>query len=141
MDLCDPLEILQAHQLRKTPQRISVLQELIRKSGLLKASEIHNKLSRSMSIDLVTVYRILGQFTGAGIARKFIDDGIDLYELACLHHPVHPHFKCATCGELSCLPAMSVKDQTAVARYADGYRFNEIRLTFGGTCPVCAGKG
>ena len=127
---------LQAHNLRSTPVRRSVL-ELISKRGVALAS---SELEKATKADRITVYRTLRTFESSGILHRVQDaTGVDKYALcggACSvagHHHTHAHFHCTSCEKTSCLNEVKIEAQVL----PKGYQINESQLTYSGICPSC----
>ena len=69
--------------------------------GHLSAEDIYRKLlENGESIGIATVYRVLGQFEGAGLLiRHQFDGNTSVYELNQGKH--HDHLICNECGEVT----------------------------------------
>ena len=92
---CSVEETLRAAGRSQTGQRVAVLKVMIGAEGPLSAGEILTRTDAGQKINRVTVYRILSSFRDNRIVRELpTDRGVKLYEMACRHHPVHPHFYC-----------------------------------------------
>ena len=92
--------------------RIAVLRELSGAQTPLSHAEVADKLAGA-GFDRVTVYRNLMELSDAGIASR-VDLGDHTWrfelkrETSKDHVSEHPHFVCVDCGEVSCLPGVSV---------------------------------
>ena len=87
--------------LRATTPRVHVLRVLEHSQERhLSAEKIHSLLQEEgIELGYATIYRILTQFTQAGIAvRHLFDNGSALYELADSEH--HDHMICMDSGEV-----------------------------------------
>ncbi|MBN1829893.1 MAG: transcriptional repressor [Deltaproteobacteria bacterium] len=101
---CDPLESLEKAGLQKTIQRIVVLRAVIRADRPITAAEIYEDLDVAERVNKVTVYRVLASLEEAGIVRGIPTvDGMNYYEMACSHNPLHAHFYCRYCRAMTCL--------------------------------------
>jgi len=95
--------------LRATPVRLAVLEILGEALRALRAQEILELIRTHRRVNKVTVYRILEDFTRRGMVRKLSLEGrVSHFELACEHHPPHPHFQCQTCREVQCLEPVTL---------------------------------
>jgi Fur family transcriptional regulator, ferric uptake regulator len=98
--------------LRATAARIAVLRVLSEANTPLSHADVAEKLSAA-GFDRVTVYRNLMELADAGIASR-VDLGDHTWrfevksETSKAHVSEHPHFVCVDCGEVSCLPGVSV---------------------------------
>lgn len=135
---CDAIETLKKAGLAKTTQRMAVLERLIRAERPLNAREILQETGANLKINRVTVYRILASFRDGGIIREIeAGQGMCCYEMACLHNPIHPHFRCRRCGCIVCMPPLTLSQ--AWEWFARPYDFSvegvDIQLT--GLCGRC----
>ena len=95
--------------LRATPVRLAVLEILGEALRALRAQEILELIRSRRRVNKVTVYRILEDFTRRGMVRKLSLEGrVSHFELACEHHPPHPHFQCQACREVQCLEPVAL---------------------------------
>ncbi len=139
METCDADTLLRERRIRATAQRLAVLAALIEQHELLNAAEFHGLLG-DRAVDLATVYRVLNLLREERLVREIIgNDGVSYYELACVHRPAHPHFKCTGCDRLFCLPSVNLG---SVLRRLDtgGNRVDEVAVTFSGACKRCRQK-
>lgn len=138
MKHCDSTELLRSRNLRVTRKKAAILGEIIRSDRPLSASDVHAGVSTSLPVDLATVYRTLNALRENGLIRE-IPDGSDTvhYEIACMHNPVHPHFKCIRCQRILCLDTLSGESTADVARYAGDCDIEEISITLSGICREC----
>jgi Fur family ferric uptake transcriptional regulator len=109
-------ERLRAAGLRCTAARLWVMRQLIEASRPLTHAQVAEAL-RSRGFDRATIYRNLIELTDAGlVARIELGDHVWRFEL---RRPGgaggrdHPHFVCIDCGEVSCLPRVSVNIRPA----------------------------
>jgi Fur family ferric uptake transcriptional regulator len=121
-------------ELKLKKNQSNILSMLI-KHRLMKASDIH----KNLSVDLATVYRNLKSLKEKKVIREIINsDGVSFYEVNCeTHNPIHPHFECKMCGNISCLSELSQDDKESIMRYANGNFVENISLKFIGICKEC----
>ena len=106
--------LLRASGLRSTSARIAVLQYLHHAKGPNSHAELFEALA-DKGFDRATIYRNLMDLAEAGIVgRTDLGDHVWRFELkqgvaGTAHSDAHPHFVCIDCGEVSCLPGLSVK--------------------------------
>ena len=139
-DRCDFREALVQRCLRPTPLRLRVLETLGSENRAWQAREILDAIRIRRSVNKVTVYRILDDLTRLGLVRKLPSEGAAAhYELACEHHPPHPHFQCQACGEVQCLEPVSLE---RIWREIDprGNRAERLEIRVEGLCRRCQGK-
>ncbi len=126
--------------LRSTAPRIAVYLRLEEASTPISHSELADALD-PQGFDKATVYRNLMDLTEAGIvARRDLGDHVWRFELLRLGQEAqhsHPHFVCLTCGDVACLPGVTVTiKQTPTGKQAtDLTHVNEVLLK--GVCGRC----
>lgn len=135
---CNVAATLQKAGLSRTAQRTAVLTVMIRADGPLSVGEILKRTDQVQRINKVTVYRILSSFRENGIIRELpTDQGMNLYEMACLHNPVHPHFYCKTCRTMSCLPPLKLSQALDWLAGPNTFRIDDVHVHVNGLCQRC----
>jgi Fur family transcriptional regulator, ferric uptake regulator len=135
---CDSIEILKNSHIRITERKLAILRCFLASSTPVNASELHGLVSLSFPMDLATVYRTLNSFREKGLIREITDDkGTLYYEIACLHNPVHPHFKCLKCRKISCLEFLDHDSAASMSRFASDCKITDISITLSGICRDC----
>jgi Fe2+ or Zn2+ uptake regulation protein len=138
MEHCDIHTTLQGAGLSRTAQRVAVLSALIHADIPLCARDILEKTSWDCRINKVTVYRILESFRTAGIIREIpTEHGETFYEMACRHNPLHPHFYCRICRNLSCMPATGTTEAWLQRFRSANESIESIVVNFSGVCAGC----
>ena len=131
---------LRAAGLRCTAARLWVMQQLIDASGPVTHAQVANAL-RPRGFDRATIYRNLIELTQAGLVIRIeLGDHVWRFEL---YRPEksddrdHPHFVCVDCGEVACLPSVSVN-----IKLSPGSRKSQIReiteVLLKGHCGHCS---
>lgn len=138
---CNASETLKESGLAKTAQRMAVLDALIRAEHPLSATEILALTAGETTINRVTVYRILASFRDRGIIRE-IETGHanSSYEMACTHNPVHPHFRCRSCGRIVCLPPLTLSQAWDWLAQPADFTVERIDVQLIGLCAECIKK-
>jgi Fur family ferric uptake transcriptional regulator len=137
-DRCDFRQWLRAQGLRPTPMRLAVLEILGAAPRALKAQEILAVIRSGQRVNKVTVYRILEDYTRRGIIRRLVLGGRAChYELACEHHPPHPHFHCQSCREVQCLDPAPLRQMWTELQGPLGNRADHIDIRVEGLCHKC----
>ncbi len=100
---------LKAQKLKKTPERMAVLEAIYAHNGHIEAAKLHEVLQeRHPGLSLATVYNTLELLSRAGLvlAHRF-DTGKTVYEKA-LGRYQHDHMLCQDCGRIVefCDPAL-----------------------------------
>jgi Fur family ferric uptake transcriptional regulator len=137
-DRCDFFQWLTRQGLRPTAARLAVLEILGESPRALRAHELLDLIRARRRVNKVTVYRILEDFTGRGMIRRLTLEGrASHYELACEHHPAHPHFHCSTCKEVQCLEPLALNQMWAELQGPLGNRADHIEIRVAGLCHKC----
>jgi Fur family ferric uptake transcriptional regulator len=138
MDACDFPQLLSRLGLRPTPARLAVLEILGAASRALRPREILTALRTRRQVNKVTVYRILEEFIRRGLLRRLALEGRGShFELACEHHPPHPHFQCRTCREVQCLEPVPLMRMWTELQGPVGNRADHIDIRVAGVCHKC----
>lgn len=129
-----------------TPVRLAVARVLAGGDRAMPAADILARVREAMSVNKVTLYRILDLFVRQGLANRHSSgDRAFRYCLGPrLSGRAHGHAYCLRCGRMECLPAGSdLLDVVALGRSLDMDVLGvEVRID--GVCAACrraAGEG
>lgn len=91
--------------------------------------------------DRATLYRVLMDFAEAQIlTRTDLGDHVWRFELrtrtAAAHAEDHPHFVCVGCGEVSCLPGVSLR-VVGRAKVPKAVGSHQVTVQLKGRCDAC----
>ena len=139
---CNYEELLANAELKSTDNRVRVLEVVGNNSFPLSAKDIYSTLERNISINRVTVYRILDLLVDHGLLERISTGGrASYYGLAPNdHHPSHPHFYCKRCGQMDCLSPESLRvDMEDFIRTFPG-RIDKVEVRIDGVCKNCGNK-
>ena len=138
MEHCDIHTTLESAGLSKTAQRVAVLTALVHAETPLSARDILDRVAGDSRINKVTVYRILASFKAESIIREIATDhGVNYFEMACRHNPMHPHFYCRACRSLSCLPEQVLRESRFERLLTGKETVDGITLNLTGICGAC----
>lgn len=129
-------KILKDNQLKVTPQRIAILQE-IEKKGHISIDEIYENIKESHpSMSLATIYKNLTSMQEANIIDEVkLPNQKQRYEL--LKKP-HLHLVCEKCGSISDIHLEdSLKDFKKVCESTTHFKIKEASIAFIGVCQNC----
>ncbi len=135
-------ELLRASGLRSTAPRIAVLRYLHDSSEPNSHAELFVALA-GKGFDRATIYRNLIDLAEVGIvSRTDLGDHVWRFELrkgvaGTSHSDAHPHFVCVDCGEVSCLPGLSVELRGAT-RAPRSVGKHKVAVQLKGLCDECA---
>jgi Fur family ferric uptake transcriptional regulator len=136
---CNYSEILDAGGLDPTPSRVRVLEVIGSNSAPVSAQDIYATVSRTATINRVTVYRILDRLAEKGLVEKLSGGGRSIVygPAPNENHPAHPHFRCRSCGALQCLQPGSLKvDLQGIERSFAG-EIQSVEVRVDGICTNC----
>ncbi len=137
-DRCDFFQWLTREGIRPTTIRLIILEILGDSPRALRAKEILEAIRARRRVNKVTVYRILEDFTQRGVVRRLSLEGrVNHYELACEHHPPHPHFQCQACREIQCLDPAPLTRMWTELQGPVGNLTDHIDIRVAGLCHKC----
>jgi Fur family ferric uptake transcriptional regulator len=125
---------LRAAGLRATAPRVEVLRALAER----RAPVSHSQLCEALAgWDRATLYRNLTDLAEVGLLRR-IDHGDHVWRYEAAGHPAdHAHFVCTSCGDVACVPEVTIALPAGAAgpRALAGGRVDvELR----GECDACS---
>ena len=132
---------LRAEKMKFTPQRLSILLEVINNKGHRECEEIYLSLRNAGdNVSRATVYRTMDILVAHNFVRKIdIGDGRARYETK-INHPHHDHMICIECGKID--EFISEEIETLQDEVCDDYSFKLIRHIHQlfGICSQCGEK-
>ena len=130
-------DTLRALGARPTPQRATVLAELMAESNDLTAQELHQRLRRRGSrLGLATVYRTLGLLSGEGAIDALSHrQGEVSYRWCGDHH--HHHLVCSSCQSVVELGDCELTPWLDRVAADHGFVATAHRLDVAGLCAAC----
>lgn len=136
----NPVNVLKAHSLKHTRQRVRVLEEIVADNVAISQPELEKKLGKE--IDRVTLYRILNVYEDKGILHRVMDrNGTANYAIcssSCSekhHHDEHVHFNCTSCAKIYCLEITVPQ-----LMMPGGFRAGAVQTTAYGICEKCGSQ-
>lgn len=129
--------VLRAHGLRATPQRVRVLEELLREPNDVTAQQLYDRLRRRRRrIGLATVYRTLDALAEAGVIEPLAHfRDVRCYRVCREGH--HHHLVCTECHSIAELRDCELEQPLAQAAAAHGFRATGHQLEVTGVCASC----
>lgn len=94
-------DALKTNNMKFTPQRLSILQEVVESKEHRECDEIYTSLKeKNQNVSRATVYRTMDFLVDNDFARKIdIGDGKSRYETK-INHPHHDHMICVDTGKI-----------------------------------------
>ena len=133
------IKLLEDNEVKPTPMRMLVLEQMVVQQRNLSLTEIENLLYPA---DRITIYRTLKTFVNSGIAHS-IDTANNgsVYALCAegcnshTHADEHPHFVCENCKKITCNSDFlyTLKQKPGSPEYL----IHKIEVTLKGLCPDC----
>jgi len=125
--------------LRTTPQRLEILQSIVRCSSHPTAEDVHQALrARMPTLSLDTVYRALALFERHGVlARLWGPDGRCHFDP---NQEPHHHLVCRDCGRIedfTWAAFEALRPPSAARRWG---RVSRVRIEMTGLCAQCLEK-
>jgi len=132
----NPLDKIQ-QQGRLTEQKKQILKALDFQPQTIAA--IQTRLVRQKArLNLVTIYRVLKNFTALGITRQVrLQDGVNRYELGATGH--HHHLVCENCGVIADIK-LNQESFIHAAERQGRFKIHHHLLEFFGLCRHCQRK-
>lgn len=124
--------------LRSTAARIAVVRFLIAATAPLSHAEVADGLAEE-GFDRATIYRNLIELTNSGLVSRIeLGDHVWRFELKPDGGSEdHPHFVCVDCGEVTCLPEVSVDIKPTPGSKRSGIR-DVTGVLLRGHCGNCS---
>jgi len=136
----DLAEQLRAAGLRRTEPRVAVLRHMRKVGHPVAHAEVAEALAK-LELDRVSVYRVLVDLARVKIlTRTDLGDHVWRFDVVRgdrSHSREHPHFVCASCGAVECLPGSAVQI-AARGKGPRALRTREVEVQLKGECDACA---
>ncbi|WP_299454844.1 transcriptional repressor [uncultured Pigmentiphaga sp.] len=146
-------EAIRAQGARVTATRVHVLATLMEAASALSHQELFDRIGSSVSVDRVTVYRVLEWLVQTGLAHRIAgEDRVWRFSVArpgdetgpdhAHHHhgEPHGHFQCDVCRRMYCIDA-PVGIQQNLDRLPEGFEGRDVEIVVRGRCPACVRAG
>lgn len=142
---CDYKNLMIEAGLKPSPNRFRVFSLIGKGTRPVTAADIFETIKNEISIDRVTVYRILDTLVKHGLAQRIgSPDGRSFfYGLPPSPlHPAHPHFFCRMCGMAKCLSPTIVPDVSKMKIESMIPGITEtVQINISGICSECINGG
>ncbi|MBD3367505.1 MAG: helix-turn-helix domain-containing protein [Candidatus Eisenbacteria bacterium] len=127
------------HELKMTPSRRVILEELRASKEHPTADELYERVRRDLPrISLGTVYRNLDVLSKHGLIRVIGEAGEQRRYDGDLDG--HYHVRCVRCGRVGDVVLDALRPLEDAVEDADGFAIDGFHLCFTGLCPRCAGE-
>jgi Fur family transcriptional regulator, ferric uptake regulator len=122
---------------RVTNARVHILNVLLNADAALTHGDVEIRLDKELSVDRVTVYRVLDWLTRVGLAHR-ITEADRIWRFLAKpngHATGSAHFTCTCCGETIPLPG---KVSSRAPKLPRGYRAQQLEFSVRGLCGDCS---
>ena len=132
-------DVFREREVRLTPQRLLIWEELLLHSTHPGAEEIYKSVRRRLpTLSFDTVYRTLHLFSSLGLIESIGSDS----QRARFDTDMtpHHHFVCERCGAILDIPSAEVDRLQNFPTQVSCGRVERVRVEFRGLCKKCAEK-
>ena len=127
--------LLKEYDLKVTPQRVAIVEELY-KNGHMNIDDLYKKLlSKFPSVSLATIYKnVNAMIEKVFLSEVKIPNSKSVYELA---KAEHAHLVCSNCGYIEdvMLDASSILNE---ASKLSSFKIDSTNIVLNGLCPHCS---
>jgi Fur family ferric uptake transcriptional regulator len=118
---------------------VQILTLLLNSGSALTHSDVESRLSKSLAVDRVTVYRVLDWLTQTHLAERITESDRIWRFIAWPEGHVNggssAHFTCTCCSQTI---RLSSGAPARTPRLPRGFRAEQVELSVRGLCSVCA---
>jgi Fur family ferric uptake transcriptional regulator len=132
--------LLQAHGLRRTPQRLETLAAIAASQGHATAEEIVTRVRKRLpAVSPSTIYRTLTSLEDVGVVcHAHLGHSASVYHLG--PSGMHQHLVCETCGAVQEVAEAVIQPFAKRLRERYGFRADVTHFAVLGECRRCAAK-
>lgn len=130
-------QLLMLHDIKPTKNRLCVAKYLNDQEQPVTAPEMLTVIQQQISINKVTLYRILDLFEAHGMVLKHrADDRTFRYCLKESEQTAHCHFLCTECGTMACVSPETVGINPELIQ-SNSYQISNVEIRIDGVCDAC----
>lgn len=130
---------LMSHGIKPTRNRVCVAKYLYDQEQPVTAPDMLDAIQKQVSLNKVTLYRILDLFEAQGLVLKHrADDRTFRYCLKESEQAAHCHFLCTECGAMSCVSPETVGIDPGLIKSTQ-YQISNVEIRIDGRCDTCGG--
>jgi len=134
MDMVNSSLLLKEYNLKVTPQRVAIVEELY-KNGHMNVDDLYqNLLKKFPSISLATIYKNINAMVGKIFLNEVkIPESKSVYELI---KEDHSHLICSSCGKIEDIILDTSVIETALSSQSN-FKVETTEVIFSGVCSHC----
>jgi Fur family ferric uptake transcriptional regulator len=134
------IELLRSQGMRMTPQRIAIVEEIMKAPGyLVPLGVIERVKARVPGVSASTVYRTLERLEALGIlAHVHLENGVGYHQVS---DPQHAHLTCTSCGSEQEVSEAVLSQLERSVEHEHGFRPDFSHHPISGQCASCLGTG
>lgn len=133
----DFIQLLRDHDMRVTPNRLTVFRLLQKTSQPLTIPDLATKVESS-GLNTTTLYRIMETFSSLGIVHPVLQDHQNVaYELVEPFARHHDHLVCRSCGKTVDIYDCRLDEALKAISQERGFRIDFHQTEVHGLCPAC----
>lgn len=133
------IKALENHQIKATPMRMLVLEQLTLHTKSLSLNEIEDLLYPS---DRITIYRTLNTFIKNGLVHTIDTKNKGTFYALCSdkchkdeHYDHHPHFYCERCEKIFCSDNFKMDMKSINSDFK--FKITKVEVKISGICEKC----
>lgn len=132
--MIDSSVLLKEYNLKVTPQRVAIVEELYR-NGHMNIDELYkNLLKKFPSISLATIYKNVNAMVEKIFLNEVkIPEAKSVYELA---KEEHSHLVCSNCGNIEDIQISTEALESSLSTISD-FKIESTEVIFSGICKHC----
>ena len=131
----DVVKLLREDGFRITPQRVAIVEHILKTDKHPSADSIHRAVKRRYPmISLSTVYKTLEMLKGKSLVSEIGVDGQARFDA---HTEDHVNLVCMRCGRIDDIDEKSIKRMQARVAQKSGYRIVRGSFEMAGYCAGC----
>lgn len=126
--------LLKEYDLKVTPQRVAIVEELY-KHGHMNIDDLYKKLlAKFPSVSLATIYKnINAMVEKVFLSEVKIPNAKSVYELV---KAEHAHLVCSSCGHIEDI-SLDITSVFHEATTKSNYKLDSTNVVLSGLCPKC----
>lgn len=132
------VDYLKKHELKNTPERMVILQEVINLDKHFEAENLFEHIkSINIKVSRASIYRTLDLLVQSGLVNKINFDNSCFYYETTINKTSHDHYICTECGKIIEFYYSEIEGIHEKLRNKFGLEINEYAHQIYGKCKDC----